>query len=72
MRKRFGFYFVFTSWASIQAGFHIHVGMPNIEVHIPFGFIRIGWVQVPSGPVIFVGGKRKIWGLDPYRDVEFV
>jgi len=27
-----------------QLGFHICLLSPNIEIHVPFGFFRIGWL----------------------------
>lgn len=31
-------------WDCIQLGFHVCFSLPNIEIHVPFGFVRIGWV----------------------------
>lgn len=40
---RFVCYFWWQGWRHINLGFHIHLGDPlNVELHIPFGFIRIG------------------------------
>lgn len=33
----------FNGWGNIQLGLHVSVGCPNAEIHLPFGFIRIGW-----------------------------
>lgn len=41
--KIFRFYFHFVGWDCISLGGHICFGAPNIEIHLPFGFIRIGW-----------------------------
>lgn len=30
-------------WYHLSLGFHICLAKPNIEVHLPGGFIRIGW-----------------------------
>lgn len=38
-------YFYLTSLAYIQFGFHVSIEDPNIEIHIPFGFIRVGWIK---------------------------
>ncbi len=35
--------FHFVDWSCISIGFHIDFYCPNIEIHLPFGFIRIGW-----------------------------
>jgi len=35
-------YFHFQTWAMISLGFHICLSAPNIEIHLPFGFIRAG------------------------------
>lgn len=39
---KWGVYWWFVGWTCISFGFHIDVGSPNIEIHLPFGFIRIG------------------------------
>ena len=36
------FFFHFVRWSCISFGFHIDVASPNIEIHVPFGFVRIG------------------------------
>lgn len=41
-------YYYFIDWWHISLGFHICLSAPNIELHLPFGFIRIG---VPSDKV---------------------
>lgn len=41
--KKFIAYFFFIKWSCISFGFHIDIASPNIEIHIPFGFFRIGW-----------------------------
>jgi hypothetical protein len=35
-------YFWFVGWDCISFGLHVCVGGPNIEIHLPFGFLRIG------------------------------
>ncbi len=35
-------YFYVQAWSFINLGFHIDLFLPNIEIHIPFGFFRIG------------------------------
>ncbi len=42
--RRFCAYFWFNGWSNINLGLSISLYCPNIEIHIPFGFIRIGWV----------------------------
>lgn len=42
-RKRFVCYFWPTSWWHLSLGIHVSLDNPNIEVHLPFGFIRVGW-----------------------------
>jgi len=47
-RRHFSAYFHFTGWSQISIGAHIDVSMPNVEIHLPFGFLRVGWVFNPS------------------------
>ena len=34
----------FLGWSHVQLGFHVCLSIPNMELHVPFGFVRIGWV----------------------------
>lgn len=36
-------YWHFVGWDCLSLGFHISLGAPNIELHLPFGFFRVGW-----------------------------
>lgn len=54
MRKRFVCYFWFVGWHCISLGGHICLRNPNIEIHLPFGFLRIGWVDA--------FGREAKWG----------
>ena len=45
MVKRFVCYFWFVRWDCISLGLHVSLARPNIEIHLPFGFVRIGWVD---------------------------
>ncbi len=42
-------YFWFVGWTAISLGLHVSFSARNIEIHIPFGFIRIG----DPGPIIY-------------------
>lgn len=54
MKRPDGFicYFHFVGWDCISLGFHICFGAPNVEIHLPFGFIRIGWRGKPVQGII--------------------
>jgi len=41
--RRFVCYFFFVGWDCISFGLHVSFSRPNIEIHLPFGFFRIGW-----------------------------
>jgi len=38
-------YFFFVGWWALSLGLHVDLASPNLEIHIPFGFIRIGWCK---------------------------
>ena len=38
-------YFWLVGWDCISFGLHVAIMQPNIEIHLPFGFIRIGWIK---------------------------
>jgi hypothetical protein len=50
MNKEFISVYYFLSFSYLSLGFHIDLSSPNIEIHLPFGFIRIGWVETPLDP----------------------
>lgn len=43
--RRFCCYFWFVGWDCVQLGFHVALALPNVEIHVPFGFFRIGWLM---------------------------
>lgn len=59
-QRHFVFYFWAVRWDCLSLGLHVCLGQPNVEIHLPFGFIRIGWVK--AGPSSFIG-RGFGWGL---------
>lgn len=45
--RRFVAYFHFVGWDCWSLGVHIAWCQPNVEVHVPFGFFRVGWMLGP-------------------------
>lgn len=54
-KKFFVAYFYFQGWDAWSLGFHICPTLPNLEIHLPFGFVRIGWIEAIDVEAI---GKR--------------
>jgi hypothetical protein len=46
--RRFVATFWFVSWTDISLGINIDVRAPRIEIHLPFGFLRFGWLLEPQ------------------------
>ena len=42
--RQFVCYFWFVGWDCLSLGVHFCVLGPHLEIHLPFGFLRIGWV----------------------------
>ena len=40
--RRWECYFYWQGWDDINLGLHLNWRIPNIEIHLPFGFIRAG------------------------------
>ena len=59
--RQFVCYFHFTSFYDINLGLTISLIQPNIEIHIPFGFIRIGWHGILGN---FKDFKDRTFGID--------
>jgi hypothetical protein len=45
---RFDAYFWFSGWDCIALGISFCTAGPNFEIHLPFGFIRIGRKPLPE------------------------
>lgn len=41
--KHFTAHFHFVGWECISLGLSVDVKNPNLELHLPFGFFRLGW-----------------------------
>ena len=44
--SRFVCYYYCNGW-HFSLGIHVSFEVPNIEIHLPCGFVRIGWVNGP-------------------------
>ena len=57
MRKRFVAYYYFNGWFNLlNIGLNICLTQPSIEIHLPGGFIRIGWVCGRDYPTLALFG----------------
>ena len=43
--RRFRCYFWFVGWPNLALGVSVCLESPNVEIHLPFGFLRIGWCR---------------------------
>lgn len=43
MKRRFVCYFWYVDWLAFSFGFHIDLRHFNIEIHLPVGFIKVGF-----------------------------
>ncbi len=46
--RQFVAYFHYVGWSNLSLGFHINVRYPNLELHLPAGFIKVGWVSTKT------------------------
>lgn len=49
--KMFVAYFYCSGW-DLSLGVSLCLTAPNLEIHVPFGFFRFGWVQSVPGPCL--------------------
>ena len=42
----------FIGWRDLSLGFHLCLGELYVDIHLPFGWIRVGWERVPRSLVI--------------------
>ena len=50
-KAQFVCYYYFQSWRSLNLGLHVSLARPELEVHLPFGFIRVGWTNGRSSVI---------------------
>jgi hypothetical protein len=49
--RQFVAYFHFIGWHLISLGVSVDLRSPNIEIHLPGGFVRVGWkADLPGEP----------------------
>jgi len=55
MTRLFGLHVHFIGWSQFSLGVSVDLTMPNVELHLPFGFIKIGWRWIfePEPRVLF-------------------
>lgn len=41
--RKFEVMFMFIGWTDISLGVNLDTKAPRVEIHIPFGFIAVGW-----------------------------
>lgn len=46
--RRFECFFNFLGWWHWSTGVHLDVRHPHVDLHVPFGFLRLGWCRVPT------------------------
>ena len=68
-KKRFVAHFFFVQFCDISLGFHICLSAPNIEIHVPFGFFKIGWQKCSKSKFGFVKSPSPLWGGDLVANV---
>lgn len=63
MNRQFVAFFFFVGWDCFSLGLHICLSEPNIEIHLPFGFIRVGWTKhCYPPPVNLWQVERQVFG----------
>ncbi len=50
MKRRFVAYWWFTGGLNISLGITVNLTLPNVEIHLPLGFVRIGWSTTENKP----------------------
>jgi hypothetical protein len=56
-RRVFVCYFHYTGWQNVQLGVSLDVRTPNLEIHLPSGFVRIGWSMTREMDEAYRSGK---------------
>ena len=59
-KNRFKIQFHFINFYNISFGINICLNRPNVELHLPFGFLRIGWQMNNEVGIFKFTTKRNI------------
>lgn len=71
-KKVFICYWYFVGWDCIQFGLHICFSAFNIEVHLPFGFFRIGFISESKEEYFLISRKQLLKvGMNIKKDGTF-
>lgn len=62
-RRRFICYFYFVSWSSLSLGVSFDFCAPNLEIHLPFGFVRVGICSAPIMGTRFTFDRQNGFGV---------
>lgn len=63
MRRVFCCYYWFVAWDQISLGINVSLTGPHVEVHLPFGFVRLGWLLTYPTPLAACYAHRR-WGWE--------
>lgn len=66
MPARFVCFFYLQAFGYIQLGIHIDLYSPNVEIHIPFGMLRIGLDRVVKHAPRFLPPVFRAYGWTPH------
>ena len=63
MKQQFVFFFWFVDWSAISLGVSLNLKPLHVEIHLPFGFIKIGMVYKNYKPMNYESVKHRGFGL---------
>lgn len=66
--RKFTAHYFFIGWYCWSIGVHVDVLGPLIEVHVPFGFVRIGWDTFKIHPKGWYDIDKRTHGYNPSFD----
>jgi len=71
IKRKYVCYWHFVNWYCFSLGIAVDIKSPNLEIHLPFGFIRIGWQQCFDQEVSFlercvIDIDKRLQGVEEY------
>lgn len=60
-----------TGWRHLSLGISLHLWEPNLEIHLPFCFLRVGMVPTPKPCIVCYSGSCDECGADVVRGQHF-
>jgi hypothetical protein len=66
-RREFECFYNFLGWWHWSFGLHVDLRHPHVDLHLPFGYLRIGWFRCWTNEEFATLQRPRAFGWSPMR-----